>query len=375
MFCTTCGKELDDNAKFCTNCGTPVRPRTAAPETQVRPVAPETPVSPAAPATPVKETAALENTASATQEIYTGKSRMENFRLFSGVMFLVSSVLAFLVFLVRQLGLYNMTGVPSSSVGRALISSLVYFLLFETFASLIPGIASLVLKKPTKTKSIILTIIIGVCMVISWVIEGISVTPGNVSINYNLTSVVDLLLANGLFFCTLMAFISIFQPAALVGEPAPTKAKAWKIVEGVLNIINGIVILLAGIAGFVMMFVSLTGYGDGAFFSIASLFIGLLIPGVWMLVGGILSTRTASGSHRPLSSAYADFMVLVLLIAAISGNVGSLVFGRMSMENAFSGGSDEVAVAAIIIFIIETILIFWYLVCTVISMITAFNKK
>ena len=30
-FCTTCGAALDDNATFCTNCGTPQQAQQAAP--------------------------------------------------------------------------------------------------------------------------------------------------------------------------------------------------------------------------------------------------------------------------------------------------------------------------------------------------------
>lgn len=50
MFCKNCGKELPDNAKFCSGCGTPVAPPApaAAPETPA--AAPEAPV--AAPETP-----------------------------------------------------------------------------------------------------------------------------------------------------------------------------------------------------------------------------------------------------------------------------------------------------------------------------------
>ena len=361
MFCTNCGKELDENARFCTNCGTQIRPREAAPET---------PVSPAVPAAPAKE-----NTPPATQGIYNGKTRMGTFRNFSGIMFLVSSVLAFLVFIVRQLGIYSMTGNLNTNAAGLMATALVTFLFYEIFASWIPGISSLVLQKPTKTRSVILAIIIGVCMVISWVVNGISVTPGNVSVSYDFSDIAGILFADGLFFCTLMAVISIFQPASLVGEPAPTKAKAWKIVEGVLNIISGIFILLAGFAGLVMMIMLIAGYGGSAFFSIASMFLGLFLPGVWMLVGGILSVRCGSGNHRPLSSAYADFMVLVLLLSAFTGPVEALLTGKMPIEYYFRGSSDTSTIISIAVLVVVLLLIIWYLVCTVISMITAFNKK
>lgn len=61
MFCKNCGKELPENAKFCSSCGSPV----AAPEPQdppagreapVEPVIPMEPETPAEPETPVGET-------------------------------------------------------------------------------------------------------------------------------------------------------------------------------------------------------------------------------------------------------------------------------------------------------------------------------
>ena len=60
MFCTKCGANLEDGAKFCTSCGAPTRfaqvpaPEAAAPAEPAQPAAPETPAAPVwtAPATP-----------------------------------------------------------------------------------------------------------------------------------------------------------------------------------------------------------------------------------------------------------------------------------------------------------------------------------
>ena len=52
MFCSKCGKEIADSAKFCPFCGTGNEPleAPAAPETPAAPVVPETPAAPEAPA-------------------------------------------------------------------------------------------------------------------------------------------------------------------------------------------------------------------------------------------------------------------------------------------------------------------------------------
>ena len=61
MFCTKCGSELPDGAKFCTNCGAQVTfvtaPPPAAPAAPAQPVVSAAPVQPAAPAMPAQPAA------------------------------------------------------------------------------------------------------------------------------------------------------------------------------------------------------------------------------------------------------------------------------------------------------------------------------
>jgi uncharacterized protein YxjI len=53
MFCSKCGNQLSDNAKFCTKCGSPATQlKERAAEPPAAPVAPATPVAPAAPVAP-----------------------------------------------------------------------------------------------------------------------------------------------------------------------------------------------------------------------------------------------------------------------------------------------------------------------------------
>jgi len=52
MFCSKCGKELQDDAKFCISCGTPVAPTAEAPAEAPLPEAPIPVVPEIAPGTP-----------------------------------------------------------------------------------------------------------------------------------------------------------------------------------------------------------------------------------------------------------------------------------------------------------------------------------
>ena len=58
MYCTTCGKQIIDTARFCNYCGTPVPGAYTAPNTaaQTAPAAPVTPTEPITPSTPVSQT-------------------------------------------------------------------------------------------------------------------------------------------------------------------------------------------------------------------------------------------------------------------------------------------------------------------------------
>ncbi len=59
MFCSVCGNEMEENAKFCSKCGTPVEPaepiKESAPEAPAEESAPEAPVEESAPETPAEE--------------------------------------------------------------------------------------------------------------------------------------------------------------------------------------------------------------------------------------------------------------------------------------------------------------------------------
>src|SRR5215471_2775896 len=56
MFCTECGQQIADDAKFCAYCGTR---RTIAPSSSEAPARPEPPVVTPAPARPVRSTAEI----------------------------------------------------------------------------------------------------------------------------------------------------------------------------------------------------------------------------------------------------------------------------------------------------------------------------
>lgn len=53
MFCTKCGKAIEDNAKFCVHCGAQLAQPTVAEEVPAEPVVPVAPAEPVTPAEPV----------------------------------------------------------------------------------------------------------------------------------------------------------------------------------------------------------------------------------------------------------------------------------------------------------------------------------
>ena len=393
MFCRNCGQEIGDNVKFCNHCGMPVKVRAEVPSNPPVPPAPSVP--PVPPVPPVQRTvtpppvktpapAIWQNAGTAAAQPvrpeYSGKSRMQSLRIVSGVMFLVIGILQVLLSLLNRAGVYSMTGFGMFEGGRALLQNLLTTLSGLLFSSLIPGIASLVLSKPAKVKNIILTVILGVSLLVSLVlsIAGYSAQAGIVELDpYNLFSLVTgFLFGNGRFFCTLMAVVSIFMPENLVGEPAPVKAKAWKIVAGIFNILNAVIFLLAGLAGIIAMFAVIFERGAAQAYTYANIGVGLFPLGIWMLVGAILSISCSHGKHKPLSSAYADLRVLTLLTSTLTVFIGSAVIGSgLGLADLFSGMTETGTAVLILVIVLFVILILWYLVCTVISMITAFNKK
>ena len=312
------------------------------------------------------------------KEFYQGKSRMKTLRIFSGVMLLVTGPILFWLSMMQDISALNVF-FPSSSqtmqiLGNWAVAGLISMFLFFW----IPGIASLVLSKPTKVKSIILTAILGFCLIISVIVtlaSAVHMVPkvivGGIGFATNFAVI------GSLFFLTLMALISIFQPASLVGEPAPTKGKPWKIVAGILNILHSLPILFGGAFGIVMMILMLTGYDDSSFvYSSGMALMDLFVPGIWMLTGAILSIRCSHGKHRPLSSAYADLMVVFLLVSYLWSIIEqNFILIGIPIESLFDQLGDEMTLLYFIVTSVVVFLILWYLVCAVISLVTAFNKK
>ena len=427
MFCKYCGAQLKDGAKFCNNCGKPVpvrRPETAAaapvtpaaPAPQTAPVPPVNPAPPAAPAphaapvppvnpapqaAPVPPVFTAPNPAPqqapnyrgpvnpvppvrpanpaparTAEPEYQGRSRMESLRFVSGLMFIIMGLADVLTSIFNNGFNSIVYGLP----GRSFLSSLGTTLIVYALFSLVPGIASLVLKKPTRTRNIILTIILGVCLLL---LAGSKLAvprgtymdlAGRISGYFN---------TGGLFFCTLMALISIFMPKNLVGEPAPTAAKPWKIIAGILNLINAIVFILAGLfalAGMIVFLVERRGM-DMSMIPVFRLLFPCLTLGIWMLVGAILSIGCAHGKHKPLSSAFLDLRCMVISCASLMSVVSNILVYRTTMYSGADIGAilqnvpEDVAIAMVIGLVLFGLMALWYFVCTVISMITAFNKK
>ena len=315
---------------------------------------------------------------------------MESLRIVSGWLFLLG-FLSNLRYLI-QLILYFI-GVSEAGFGADgshLFGSLPNIIL----TWLIPGIASLILKKPTKKNSIILTVVLGGCLVAIYIIIIANRIISQVSFSDTFTSVNGLIPRNGSLFCLLMAIISISQPERLVKEPLPTEEKVYKRVEGILGIINAVPFIAAGLLGLVMYVIGISHiYHSNSIIgrSIVQVSYGMtlsnfLFLGTMMLIGGVLSLSCTKKCYQKLSSAYVFFLVLVggtvnslldLIKRSfyVSSNSLGVSFNTLFHSLKETSGNTLTGNLYVELLLFSGIMSLWYLTCTIISMIIALRPQ
>ena len=203
MFCPKCGNEVPAGMNFCTNCGfrisevsqmlkggdaTDAAPGAQSPNVFPDPYGP-VPGGAPAPYDPPRKPA----------ELYHGVSNMETFRVMSGILFLLSIVGTVLNPVITNL-YYR--------AGATYVSTTLWMIIEQAVVScLIPGLFSLILKKPGKAGNIILTIVFAFLLVVTSAGQIISL------INHLpwLQKILNLLISIpvGPLFCFIMALISL----------------------------------------------------------------------------------------------------------------------------------------------------------------------
>ncbi|MBO4412148.1 MAG: hypothetical protein J5794_08200 [Lachnospiraceae bacterium] len=297
-----------------------------------------------------------------------GTSQVKSFRIVTGILFLLGLVWFWV----------NPFKGPMEWVisrGPAYYSKLLGFLPYSLVFFFLPGLLSLILCRPTRAKSIVLTVLF--CLLTSldfvdkflWILTWGALGKSTVleyvlgrsfGINMEMSSLNPLL-----SICLLWSFVSIFQPKKLVGSPNPVLARPWKILSGIFHLSGGGLVLLGGFIGLIA--IAATAPDDGL--ELAMALILMTSPVFFMIFSGILSISTGARSRQnELSSATAQFLTAVTSIETLV-----LLYFRFDIGAALNG--NGASVFHLVIWFFFGIIILWYLIGAFIQFVTMLASR
>ena len=311
-----------------------------------------------------------------------GMSIMQSYRITAGVMLLVSMILGTLISLltyVIQLYGYSYVGGIRELFSTIHVTQYLYGQLPGIVCRcFLPALALLILCKPTKAKSAVLGVLLLVFMLAgAGLIAAASMaTYHQLDLSLFSSSFLEVLTLP-MILLIIMAFVSIGQPRHLVGDPKPVRSRPWKIISGILHLLNGILLLL-GSAG-VSIYLLFNLYSS--FGILISMSLTMIPICIYMIIDGVIAIRTGSGVRRlQLSSAHMEFLVCASIGIAISRVVSAyLLNGLGSFSNIedfiyqYSGNRDVLIVLGIFI-VVLSFLFLWYLLCGVLALVSALRK-
>lgn len=334
MLCTKCGAALPEDARFCIVCGTPVAAPVVTPVVQQK-------------AAPKKK------------EVYKGPSQMKSFRIVTGVLFLFG-----LVWLWA-----NPLGGPIALLlqnRQSFVFSLPSFVISSVAGYLLPGLMSLILCRPTRVKSIILSVFFLFMMIFSGVLIFDNVILLSAQASEQVLFNYVLSISPVPFICFFWAVVSIFQPKKLVREPAPVLGRPWKIINGILHLISGAVFVVVSVIG-MMVYLATREFTNGLEFM--SVFMTLLVPGFYMLLSGIYSISTgAKAAKNELAATHLQFMAGFLCLRQLAS-----FFLVQGIQDTFSGNGS--AIVNLILVIAFALVALWYFLGALIQFITMLISK
>ena len=359
MFCPKCGNEVPAGMNFCTNCGFRISEVSqmlkggdapdAAPGAQ-SPNAFPSPYGPASTGAPDPY-----DPPQKPGELYHGVSNMETFRVMSGILFLLGIVGTVLNPIITNL-YYR--------AGATYVSTTLWMIIEQAVVScLIPGLFSLILKKPGKAGNIILTIVFAFLLA--------ATSAGQIISFFNhlpwLQKILNLLISIpvGPLFCFIMALISLRMPEFLVGEPKPVLSRSFKTVSGIIHLVGAGLLLIPALVLFVLFLIR--GYGSFPM-AMATLSITLFSLAGSVFFSGFCSIRAGKGSGTfELSSIFTHLILVFRLFGLLlSIFLPSLTSGRPT------GGE---IVAMVLVFLALSGILAWYIICLVIGVRTFLQAR
>ena len=243
------------------------------------------------------------------------------------------------------------------------------------FLNLIPGIASLILAKQKKANNIVLTIILGGCLLenLTTVIAGsvrFSRLLNSAQIpTWYLISSQLLRVCLPLVVCLIMSIFVLKNPERLLQESPAREKNSGKKGAGISRIVTGALLATVAAVGTIILLLYLL---DGVF-SVQYVFFYLMsVFAAVLIISGVISVRVAFGKREYIISEIYSFFIIVVYFT--KGMLQILLSWKAYGGGFLQGpGSVVIVRGAWTIFLICAFL--WYLVHLIVLITTLVEER